>query len=99
MISEMPQQQMSQQHDHAAMQHMVHAGHAGDAQKCDCPLKCDCANHCMSGSVGAAVAIRDAGPAPNGGIELHPAHYRGRICGPQTNPPFRPPIATAPGAA
>ncbi len=90
---------MSQQHDHAAMQHMVHASHAGDVQKCDCPLTCDCANHCAGGSVGAAVAIRDIGLASNARVESHWAHHRDLVSDPQTSPPFRPPIDPAPGAA
>jgi hypothetical protein len=90
---------MSQQHDHAAMQHMVHANRAGDVQKCDCPLKCDCASHCAGGNVGAAVAIRDVGLASNARVELQPGHYPDLVSDPQTSPPFRPPIATAPSAA
>src|SRR5512144_2034631 len=90
---------MSQQHDHAAMQRMVHADHTGDVQQCDCPLKCDCASHCAGGSVGAAVAIRDVGLASNARVEFHPGHYRDLVSDPQTSPPFRPPIVTAPDVA
>ena len=86
---------MSQQHDHAAMQHMAHANRAGDAQQCDCPPKCDCASHCAAGNVGAAVAIRDVGLASNVRVELHPGHFRNLVSDPQTSPPFRPPIVTA----
>lgn len=89
---------MSQQHDHAAMLDTAHAKHTGAVQQCDCPLKCDCASHCAGGSCGAEATIRDVGFASDGRALLRPALYRERVCDPQTNPPFRPPIVAALGA-
>ena len=87
-----------QQHDHAAMQHMAHAQHAIGDQNCDCPMQCDCADHCAGGGCSAALTVRDIRIASNDRVELNAGPYRNLVSDPQTNPPFRPPIVAVPGA-
>lgn len=96
---------MSMHHDHAAMQHAAstHAHHASDRSgghdTCDCPVKCDCAQHCAGAGCGAALPLQALEIAGAGRTELPVRGYAALIREAWHSPAFRPPIAALPSAA
>ena len=99
---------MPAQHDHAAaMQHdriaMAHAHHAAadltSHDNCDCPVKCDCAQHCAGTACGAVVPLHPLELASACDAAIPMAGYVGLIRDAWHSPAFRPPIATLPSAA
>ncbi len=95
------------QHDHAAMQHdhgaMAHAQHAAAQatghDNCDCPVKCDCAQHCAGAGCGAALPLQGLEIASDSGAALPISGYAGLTREPWHSTAFRPPIAALPSAA